>query len=223
MDRISRHSQGSEGVQFGDLRIASLLFADDVVLLALSDCDLQRALGRFEAECEATGMRISTSKPETMVLCWTKVDCSLQVRGESLPQTEEFKYLGVLFMSGGKMEHKIDRRIGAASEVLRKLYWTVMVKRELSQKARLSIYQSVYIPILTYGHELWVTIERITSQIQAAEMRFLCRVSGLILRDRVRNSDIREGLRVERLLLRIKKESVEVVRAPSQDAPWSSP
>ncbi|KAF7658853.1 hypothetical protein LDENG_00007090, partial [Lucifuga dentata] len=54
MDRISRRSQGSEGVQFGDLRIASLLFADDVVLLASSDSDLQCALSRFEAECEAT-------------------------------------------------------------------------------------------------------------------------------------------------------------------------
>ncbi|KAF7653076.1 hypothetical protein LDENG_00087670 [Lucifuga dentata] len=40
MDRISRRSQGLEGVQFGDLRIASLLLADDVVLLASSDSDL---------------------------------------------------------------------------------------------------------------------------------------------------------------------------------------
>ena len=42
MDRISRHSQGVEGVRFGDLRIESLLFADDVVLLASSRRDLQR-------------------------------------------------------------------------------------------------------------------------------------------------------------------------------------
>ena len=34
MDRISRCSRQEERVQFGDLRIASLLFAGDVVLLA---------------------------------------------------------------------------------------------------------------------------------------------------------------------------------------------
>ena len=62
MDIISRCSQGIEGVQFGELRIESLLFVDDVVLLALSSRDLQLSLERFEAECEATGMRISTSK-----------------------------------------------------------------------------------------------------------------------------------------------------------------
>ena len=62
MDRISRRSQGVEGFQFGNLRIGSLLFADDVVLLASLGRDLQLSLERFAAEFEAAGMRISTSK-----------------------------------------------------------------------------------------------------------------------------------------------------------------
>ena len=97
MDRISRRSQGVEGVRFGDLRIGSLLFADDVVLLASSDRDLQLSLDRFAAECEAAGMRISTSKSEAMVLNRKRVECTLRVGDEILPQVEEFKYLGVLF------------------------------------------------------------------------------------------------------------------------------
>ncbi|KAI3377038.1 hypothetical protein L3Q82_000257 [Scortum barcoo] len=60
--QISRRSQGPEGVRFGNHRISSLLFADDVVLLASSGQDLQHVLERFAAECEAAGMRISTSK-----------------------------------------------------------------------------------------------------------------------------------------------------------------
>ncbi|KAK3522624.1 hypothetical protein QTP86_028195 [Hemibagrus guttatus] len=68
MDRISRRSQGLEGVRFGDHRISSLIFADDDVLLAPSSLDLQHALGCFAAECEAAGMRVSTSKSEAMVL-----------------------------------------------------------------------------------------------------------------------------------------------------------
>lgn len=38
---------GKESVQFRDLRVASLLFADDVVLLTSSDRDLQHTLGQF--------------------------------------------------------------------------------------------------------------------------------------------------------------------------------
>ena len=85
MDRISRHSQGVQGVRFCDLRIGSLLFADDVVLLASSDRDLQLSLDRFAAECEAAGMRISTSKSKSMVLNWKRVECT----DEILPQVEE--------------------------------------------------------------------------------------------------------------------------------------
>ena len=90
MDRISRRSQGLEGVWFGSHWISSLLFADDVVLLAPSSQDV---LGWFAVKYEAAGMRISTSKSEAMVLNQKKVVCSLWVEEELLPQVEEFKYL----------------------------------------------------------------------------------------------------------------------------------
>ena len=56
------------------------------------------------------------------------------------------------------------------------LYWSVVMERELSLKARLSVYQSIYVPTINYGHELWVVTKRIRSWIQATEMSFLCRV-----------------------------------------------
>ncbi|KAK0138802.1 putative RNA-directed DNA polymerase from transposon X-element [Merluccius polli] len=207
-----------EGVRFGDLRIGSLLFADDVVLLDSSDRDLQLSLDRFAAECEAAGMRISTSKSESMVLNRKRVECTLRVGDEILPQVEEFKYLGVLFTSEGRMEWEIDRRISAASAAMRTLHGSVVVKRELSQKAKLSIYQSIYVPALTYGHELWVMTERTRSRVQAAEMSFLRRVAGLSLRDRVRSSVIREELGVDPLLLRVERSQMRwlghLVRMP---------
>ncbi|TWW77720.1 hypothetical protein D4764_12G0011100 [Takifugu flavidus] len=91
---------------------------DDVVLLASSARDLQLSLDRFAAACEAAGMVISTSKSEAMVLNRKKVECLLRVKEEILPQREEFKYLGVLFTSEGRMEQEVDRRIGAASAVM---------------------------------------------------------------------------------------------------------
>ncbi|KAM4590384.1 uncharacterized protein V3H82_004354 [Fundulus diaphanus] len=218
LTRLCNIAQGVEGIRFGGLRIASLLFADDVVLLASSGRDLQLSLERFAAECEAAGMKISASKSETMVLNRKRVECLLRVGEDVLPLVEEFKYLGVLFTNEGKMEREIDRRIGAASAVKRALYRSVVVKRELSQKAKLSIYRSIYVPTLIYGHELWVVTERTRSRIQAAEMSFLRSVSGLSLRDRVRSSVIRGGLRVEPLLLHVERSQLRwlghLVRMP---------
>ncbi|KAI3351356.1 hypothetical protein L3Q82_005899 [Scortum barcoo] len=93
----SQGAGGSPGL--GNHRISSLLFAD-----------LQHLLGRFAAECEVAGMRISTSKSEAMVLNRKRVACPLWVGGEVLPQVEEFKYLKgllVLFTSEGKMEDQV--------------------------------------------------------------------------------------------------------------------
>ncbi|KAK3544065.1 hypothetical protein QTP86_000871 [Hemibagrus guttatus] len=194
------------GVHGPLLRAVRSLYNRSRSLVRIASClDLQHALGRFAAECEAAEMRVSTSKSEAMVLDRKKVACTLQVGEEVLPQVEEFKYLGVLFTSEGRMDREIDRRIGAAAAVMRSMYRSVVVKKELSQKAKLLIYQSIYAPTLTYGHELWVMTERVRSRIQAAEMSFLRRVAGRSLRDRVRSSVTREELGVELLLLHIER------------------
>ncbi|KAK3510350.1 hypothetical protein QTP70_004939 [Hemibagrus guttatus] len=106
------------------------------------------------------------------------------------------------------MEREIDRYIDAVAAVMR----YVVVKKELSLKAKLSIYQSIYVPTLTYGHELWDMTERTRSQIQAAEMSFLRRVVGRSLRNRVRSSVTQEELGVELLLLHIKRGQLRWLR-----------
>ena len=84
-----------EEVELSGLQILSLLFADEVVLLALLNSDLQLSLGRFAANCEPVGMRITNSKSETIILSWKMVDCLFPIEGELLPSVEEFKYLRV--------------------------------------------------------------------------------------------------------------------------------
>ena len=53
---------GQKGLCFGSCWISSPFFVDDVVQ------DLQDVLERFAAECEAAGMRISTSKSKAIIL-----------------------------------------------------------------------------------------------------------------------------------------------------------
>ena len=79
------------------------------------------------------------------------------------------------------------------------------MKRELLKKAKLSIFKAGFVPILTYGHESWVMIERVRSQVQSSEMRFLRRIEGVKLFNKMRSSEIRKSLNIEPLLLRIEK------------------
>jgi len=66
----------------------------------------------------------------------------------------------------------------------------------------------VFVRIMTYCHESWVMTERILCQVQAAEMRFLGRVHGMTLRDKVRSFEIRRVMNVEPHLLRIERSQL---------------
>jgi hypothetical protein len=197
-----------------------LLFADDLAILSSSKSGLQAALDRFAEECELASMKVNTAKTETMVISRNHSQCTATVNGVTLRQVENFRYLGFTFSSDGTLDAEIDRRIGAASAVMRQLYRGVISKRELSSKAKISVYKTIFYPTLTYGHELWVMTERIRSRVEAAEMRFLRRAAGLTLWDRVLSSTIRANLHVEPLLLWLERSQLRwlghVLRQPQE-------
>jgi len=72
--------------------------------------------------------------------------------------------LGVVLTSDGSWNKESDRRIAKANAVLREPYCSVVTKREISNTAKLSVFKLVFVPILTYGHESYVTTERILSK-----------------------------------------------------------
>ena len=172
MDKIDKDSSSCSGVTFRECNVWCLLFADDFALLSSNNSDLQYALDRFSDACLDAGMKISTAKTEIMRLSGHPVQCSFQTNGITLKRTEKFKYLGVIFSSDGRQGNKLDTRIEKASAAMRQLYRSVVLKRELCTKANLFVFRSVFVPILTYGHECWVMTNRVRSQVQAAGIFF---------------------------------------------------
>ena len=126
-------------------------------------------------------MKISTAKKvlhfqETLIM---------RITSEwRLKQVEKFKYLGVAF-TDGRQDEELDTRIGKASSnasfALLGCHETRIVEKQNSLKA-------VFVPILTYGHESWVMTERMRSA--KSEMRFLRRIEGVTLFNKVRSSEI---------------------------------
>ena len=138
-------------------------------------------------------MKLSTAKTEVSYLSKNPDQCVLQVNGATLKQVKKFKYLGVAFTSDGRQDEKLDTRIGKATAVMPALHDSVVMKRELSKKAKLSIFKAVFVPILTYDHECWVMTKRMRSQAQASEMRCLHRIEGVTLFNKVRSSESRKS------------------------------
>jgi len=79
--------------------------------------------------------------------------CFLQVSGNTLQQVETFQYLGVVFTSDGSRNKGINTWFGKANAVLHEVYCSVVTKWEISKIAKPSVVKSVFVPILTCGHE----------------------------------------------------------------------
>ena len=107
---------------------------------------------------------------------------------------EKLHGVGVAFTSDGRQSNELDTRIGKDYEVMRALHYSVVIKRELSKKAKLSIFKTAFVPNLTYGHELWIITERVRSQVQASEMNFLQRIEGVTLYNKGHRSEIQKSL-----------------------------
>jgi len=139
MNWIDKRSQTNVCATIGNCEINRLLFVDDLVLLFSTESGLQRALNDIAAACDNVGMKISTTKNEVLHL-WRNLDqCSLQASGAPLKQVEKFKCLGVVFTSDGRQDEELDTRMGKASAVMRALQYSVVMKRELSKKAKFSV------------------------------------------------------------------------------------
>lgn len=75
------------------------------------------------------------------------------------PQRDQFppaKCSAPPVSGNGGLDGLWDWQVDQFSAVMRSLYHSDLVKKELSRKAKLSIYQSIYVPTLPTGHEVWV-------------------------------------------------------------------
>ena len=89
------------------------------------------------------------------------------------------------------------------------------------EKAKLSIFKTGFVAIITYGHESWLMAERM--QVQASKMRFLQRIEEVKLFNKVRSSEIRKSFNIDPLLLRVERSQLgwfgHVSRMPQERFP----
>ena len=110
--------------------------------------------------------------------------------------------------STSKQSKELDVQSGKARAVMRALHHSVVLKWELSRKEKLSVFKFIFVPIVTYGHELWVMTKRMRSQMQASKMRFLRKIKGVTTFVKYRNTAIQESLDIESLLFLIKRSQL---------------
>lgn len=188
--------------------IAECVFADDLLLLAQNEEELQHSVQIWKEALAARNLKINMEKTKVMVVGEERICVGVEMDGTRLEQVSDFKYLGVHIQEDGRQVAELNDRISAAVKIYHALNRSLIGKREISRRTKLSVYKTIFCPILTYGCESWVLNNTMKSRLQAVEMKYLRRVKGITRRDRIRNEAVRNELKIEPILERVEKQQL---------------
>ena len=165
------------GVKYCDQIISSLLYADDVVLMADSKEDLQVLIDTVDKFCRRWHMDINLKKSEVMVVLPKHVErgcyhcrlkntkegpciskCSMAqhwtCRGTKLKVVDKYKYLGIWFTYNLDWAEHINVTLTKAegkTTNLRRLF----SNKKVPARAKTLVWLSFVRPTLEYGGEVW--------------------------------------------------------------------
>lgn len=191
------------------VEIAESAFADDLVIYAKNEEDLQTNLDIWDAALSKRNMKINADKTKVMIIGRNDRKIEIKLRGKLIEQVETFKYLGININREGKEDAEINGRIENTTKLYYALSNSFLRKKEISERTKMSVYNAIYRPILMYGSESWVMDRRTESKIQAMEMRYLRAVKGVTRKDKIRNEVIRQDLKVEPIIETIKRQKMK--------------
>ena len=139
-------------------RLYLLLYADDTVILAESAAELQASLNAMYLYCQTWKMQVNISKTKVVIFSRSRLNTdnmNFKYSGESLNIVKNFQYLGIIFSCKGNFNdakaHLVQQARKAMFIVLRKAR-----KLNLPIDMQLELFDTMVVPILLYGAEVWV-------------------------------------------------------------------
>ena len=210
-EMILRNLENYPGVKINGENINNIRYADDTVLIADSEENLQRLLDITIEKSEEMGLTLNIKKTECMVISKKAIvpSCNLQSRGQQIKLVKKFKYLGYMITSDGKCITEIKKRIATAKDAFQKLS-LILKNRNISMTTKFRVLKTYVWSTLTYGCECWTITSDIEKKIEAAEMWFIRRMLRISWAEKKTNVNVlREGNVQRSLLKTIRKRQME--------------
>ena len=157
--------------------LEDLDFADDLALLSHTRQHIQEKTDRLSMFSNQVGLRISLKNTEAMCVNVPSPK-KIRVRGQDIPYTNKFTYLGSVLCQDGGTSVDIQSRLNKARNAFMSLR-SVWRSASYSTKTKLRIYQSCVLSTLLYGSECWRMTEQDLSKLASfhtANLRKILRI-----------------------------------------------
>ena len=153
--------ESSQGVLVDDISIHSLLYADDLVLLAKNREDLQSQLDTLDKFSKSLKMEVNLDKTKVMLIqkqksrAKSKRNKPWKIGYKELKECTSYKYLGVTLKSNASFSEHIDK----IKEKALKYYFSLISKSKewggFQPRLFLYLFDHTIAPILNYSSEIW--------------------------------------------------------------------
>jgi len=147
---------GSNGLQ----KLAALLYADDIVLMADSVEKVQMQCDILTKWCDRNEMRVNAAKCGIMVFNFTGdldlqgSDEKISIQGSTIPKVNSYTYLGVEIDTNLSEETMIKKRIEVCKRTILD-YQRFLSSNRVPLTAKTTCIRAIIQPTLTYGAEIW--------------------------------------------------------------------
>ena len=152
-------TEGLSTPQLNGMDISHLLWADDLVLLALDAQSLQKLINRVYDFCEEWGLSVNISKTAIMVFNKSgrqlQESDSFQYGNIRIPSARTYCYLGIVFSLTGSYTAATDelRKKGLKAYFALK---NLIQLDALSVNAVFKLFDALILPVVAYGCQNWL-------------------------------------------------------------------
>lgn len=168
------------GMSIKEEKVYTLMYADDVVVLAEDEYGRKVLISRLERYLERKGLELNVQKTKIMRFRkggGRKRKTDWRWKGKRLEEVKEFKYLGFTIKSNGGQEAHVNERRKKAAIVMREV-WRIGKRMWGKDWERgLWLYDTLVWTVMGYGAEVWGWKER--KEIEEVHDRFLRWTMGI--------------------------------------------
>jgi hypothetical protein len=177
-----------------------LLYADDQIVLADSEDNLQRTVPKLWLISNQYDLNISPNKTKVMAFIRANtIRTKIVINDQIIEQVNSFNYLGcnLSYTSSRDTDNKLAKFQQLIGTVKRTLFWNVR------HETVIKFYKTLALSTLLYGSEAWALTSAQIKRTEAAEMKLLRPLAGNTLSDHIRNEDTHQKLEIENVTIKI--------------------
>lgn len=137
------------------LKLIVLLYADDTVILANNDLDLQFSFDRFNAYCQTWKLKVNIDKTKIIIFGARKINSyNFSLGDNCIEITDKYKYLGVYFSQSRSFLNARKHVVEQSKKAMYLLFCRIN-NLKLPVDLQLKLFDHTVLPILTYACEIW--------------------------------------------------------------------